>query len=342
MRFGMWFPWVALAMIVTVGVMVWRQSVAVSQVESRWQEVNAKQIEQMRQANDIIETANSRIEDANSVIAELDDRIAQRDQIIAAQGDTIDFLSTPAPTYTPMPTYTLYPTVTPRPTYTRYPTATPRPTYTPYPTPRPTSTPRPTYTPRFPTPTSIWNVPTRHPTATPRPTPLPSERVSIYEGIKIYSDDGAGRGFIQSVGCKDYLITAAHVVGNSRRVYIEYPLGWNIGWKPVTFKYPDQDVAIVDVTDEFIGGCQDGYWPDEALGHILSKGKVTSYKLSYTTPGECPLVRTDVITTDAPVYPGYSGSPVINDADRLVGIAVCGDNTGSTIVTWEVIEALLP
>ena len=127
--------------------------------------------------------------------------------------------------------------------------------------------------------------------------------VSIYEGIKVYSNDGSGRGFIQTVDCKDYLITAAHVVGNSSRLYIEYPLGRNVGWKPVTFKYLDQDVAIVDITDEFIPNCQDGYWGNEALGHILSEGEVTSYKLSYTTRGGCPLVSTDVITISAPVYP---------------------------------------
>ena len=298
MRFGMWFPWAVLLVIVTVGVMVWRQSVAVSQVERRWQEVNARQIEQMRQANDLI----------------------------VAQRDTIDFLSAPAPTYTPMPTYTRYPTATPRPTYTRYPTLWP------------TRTPRPTYTPRYPTPTSVSNVPTR------RSTPTPSERVSVYEGIKVYSANVSGRGFIQTVGCKDYLITAAHVVGNSRRIYIEHPVGRNIGWKPVTFKYPDQDIAIVDITDEFVGCFQDGYWPDEALGHILSEGKVTSHKLNHTSRSvDCPLVNTDIITADAPAYPGYSGSPVINSAtDLLIGIAVCGDNTGSTIVTWDVIEALLP
>ena len=167
--------------------------------------------------------------------------------------------------------------------------------------------------------------------------------VSIYEGIKVYSNDGSGRGFIKTVGCKDYLITAAHVVGNSRRLYIEYPLGRNVGWKPVTFKYLDQDVAIVDITDEFIPNCQDGYWGNEALGHILSEGEVTSYKLSYTTRGECPLVSTDVITISAPVYPGYSGSPVVNNTtNRLIGIAVCGDNTGSTLVPWDVIDSLLP
>lgn len=315
MRFGMLFPWAVLLVMVTVGLMIWRQAVVVSEVETRSQEAYSAQEEQMRQANDLIRAANSRIADSNSVIKELDDRVFQQNQTIVAQRDTIDLLSTPAPTYTP------------RPTYTRYPTATPR----------------PTYTPRRPTPTSIRNIPTRRPTAMPHPTPLPSEMVSIYEGIKVYSNDGSGRGFIKTVDCKDYLITAAHVVGNSRRLYIEYPLGRNVGWKPVTFKYPDHDLAIVDITDEFIPNCQDGYWGNEALGHILSEGEVTSYKLSYTTRGGCPLVSTDVITISAPVYPGYSGSPVINNTtNRLIGIAVCGDNTGSTLVPWEVIESLLP
>ena len=340
MRFNKWFPWVALLLIVALGVLAWRQAVVVSDIETRWQEVHTKQVEQMRQGNDIIvsqrnslrtaeadiDAARSYIEAANSVIAEQNDSITgqnriitQQDEIIASQRLTINILSTPAPTYTPQPTYTLQPTHTPYPTTTPRPTPTPRPTYTRYPTPSPTRWYRPT------------------------PTPLPVEMVSVYEGIKVYSDEGSGRGFIRTAGCKHYLITAAHVVGNSRWLYIEYPVGRNVGRKPVTFKYPDQDVAIVDITDEFAAGCSDGYWGDEALGHILSEGKVTSYKLSYTTPGECPLVRTDVITISAPVYPGYSGSPVVNNTtDRLIGIAVCGDNTGSTVVTWEVIEALLP
>lgn len=128
MRFNKWFPWVALSLIITVGVMIWRQAVVVSEVETRWQEVYSAQEEQMRQANDLIRAANSRIADSNSVIKELDDRVSQQNQTIAAQRDTIDLLSTPAPTYTPRPTYTRYPTATPRPTYT------PQPTYTRYPT----------------------------------------------------------------------------------------------------------------------------------------------------------------------------------------------------------------
>lgn len=351
MRFNKWFPWVVLLLIVALGVLAWRQAVVVSDTETRWQEVHTKQVEQMRQGNDIIvsqrnslrtaeadiDAARSYIEAANSVIAEQNDSITgqnsiitRQDEIIGSQRLTINLLSTPAPTYTPQPTYTLQPTHTP------YPTATPRPTHTPYPTatPRPTRTPRPTYT-RYPTPTPTrWYRPT--------PTPLPAEMVSVYEGIKVYSDDGSGRGFIQSAGCKKYLITAAHVVGNSRWLYIEYPVGRNIGRKPVTFKYPDQDVAIVDITDEFVAGCSDGYWGDEALGHILSKGEVTSYKPNYTASGECPLVKTDVITTNAATYPGYSGSPVINDDDKLIGMEVCSNDAGSILVQWSVIESLLP
>ena len=318
MRFGMLFPWAALLVIVTAGVLLWRQSIVMSDLESRWQEAYDAQAERARRANALVVTANDRIKYANSVIQErndrlgsqdatlgyLSDRVAVRDGIIASQRDTIIRLSTPPATYMP------------------YPTATPRPTYTRYPTPRPTP---------------------RRSTRDPAPTPLPRETISIYEGIKVYSDDSGGRGFILTANCKDYLVTAAHVVGNSRELYIEYPAGNNIGWKPVTFKYPDQDLAMVDVTDEFVSVCAaDGYWGDDALGHILAQGEITSYKTNYNGSQDCPLVATDIITTDAPAYSGYSGSPVLDSADYHIGILVCGDADSSVVVTWDVIEGLLP
>jgi hypothetical protein len=79
--------------------------------------------------------------------------------------------STPVPTATAYPTYTLVPTDTPMPT--EVPTATPYPTYTPVPTEVPTATPYPTYTP-FPTQASTatpYPTYTPYPTATPRPLP---------------------------------------------------------------------------------------------------------------------------------------------------------------------------
>ena len=357
MRFARLLPWAVLLVIVTAGVMLWRQTVIISERDARWQESYSAQEEQTSRANALLDIANKRIEYANTVIQDRGDRIGSqeatigflsdgvsaRDETIDTQRETINLLSTPPPTYTRYPTptpqltYTPYPTATPRPTYTRYPTPTPQLTYTPY----PTATPRPTYT-RYPTPRPRPTY-TPRPTRRPTPTPLPSEIVSIYEGIKVYSDDGGGRGFIQTADCKIYLITAAHVIGNSRQIYIEYPVGRNIGWKPVTFKYPDQDIALVDITDEFGSGCgKDGYWGDAALGHILSMGEITAYKPKYTSSGDCPLVRTDVITTDASTYPGYSGSPVINDSDRLIGISVCSNDAGNVIVRWSVIADLLP
>lgn len=338
MRFNKWLPWVALLLIITVGAMVWRQAVVVSDIETRWQEAHAKQVEQMQRGNDIIvsqrdslrtaeadiDAARAAFNAANSVIAEQNDGITgqnriitQQDEVIASQRLTINLLSTPEPTYTPQPTYTLQPTHTP------YPTATPRPTHT----------PRPTYT-RYPTPTpTIWYRPT--------PTPSASERVSVYEGIKVYSDDSAGRGFLSCHNRRAYLITAAHVLGSSYQLYIEHPPGDNIRWEWVTRKRTRQDVAIVDVTRYF--DCYaDGYIVDDTIGHILSKGEITSYESSYTSYGDCPLVRTDVVITNAPFYPGYSGSPVVNDRGVLVGMNVCFSEDSSYVVPWEVIESLLP
>ena len=335
MRPALLLPWAVLLIIITAGGMLWRQTLVVSERDAQWQQSYAAQAAQTRRANNLVATANDRIRHANAIIQErnarlgrqdatlghLADRAAARDEIIADQRATINRLSTPAATYTPPPTYTPWPTATPRPTYTPRPPLAAAPAAIPPPAP----------------------TPTRRPTATPWPTatPLPAEKVSIYEGIKVYSHDGAGRGFITSAGCRDYFITAAHVVENSRRVFIEYPFGRNVGWKSVTSRHPDQDIAIVEITNEFIGDCGDGYWPD-SLGHILSQGEITAYRDGYTTRGDCPLVRTDVMITDAPAYPGYSGSPVLNADDYLIGITVCGDADRSVVVAWDVIEDLLP
>lgn len=357
MRPALLLPWAVLLIIITAGAMLWRQTLVVSERDAQWQQSYAAQAAQTRRANNLVATANDRIRHANAVIQERNHRLGRQDatlghlahraaagdKIIAAQRAALNRLSTPAATYTPPPTYTPYPTATPRPTYTPppplplQPTYTPPPTYTPHPTPTPAAIGNPPPVPTAAPP------PTRRPTATPWPTatPLPAEKVSIYEGIKVYSHDGSGRGFITSAGCRDYFITAAHVVENSRRVYIEYPFGRNVGWKPVTARHPDQDIAIVEISNEFIGDCGDGYWPD-SLGHILSQGAITAYRSDYTTRGDCPLVRTDVMITDAPAYPGYSGSPVLNADDYLIGITVCGDAHRSVVVAWDVIEDLLP
>ncbi|MCH8063054.1 MAG: trypsin-like peptidase domain-containing protein [Chloroflexi bacterium] len=208
------------------------------------------------------------------------------------------------------PTVTV--TATPVPTTTSLPT----PTLTPVPTPTSSPLPKATLTPT--------------PTSTPRPTATPTLSKVIAEikpaVVQIISDAGTGSGFVFSED--GWVVTNAHVVGNSMDVAVMIDGRTPIEGRVVGLD-EEVDLAVIRL-EGFEGlkiltfGDSDAVSEGEdvvaigfPLGDILgstatvTKGVVSSRR--YTGSVE-------YLQTDAAINPGNSGGPLINTSGEVVGI----------------------
>lgn len=163
------------------------------------------------------------------------------DEVAATIDARVQAALAQVPTQTPLPTITPVPTVTPQPEPTLVPVATPQPTVTPvtWPTPQPTVTPAATVTPQ--------------PTSTPQPIPpglvgagdlYDDLRLSV---VEIRTATGIGSGWPVDEG---WIVTNAHVVGNSSTVFVRIPNttgGFDTALGQVRGKDTRRDLAVIEV-----------------------------------------------------------------------------------------------
>lgn len=233
------------------------------------------------------------------------------------------------PTVTPQPTTTPQPGPTPQPIPTPAPTATaqPDPTPQPIPTPAPTATPQP--------------IPTPAPTATPQPIiDLNAVYLDAWPSVfYVEADEGIGTGWLLEEG---FIVTAQHVVEGDNRVLIRQADGQSF-FSTVIATDSFHDIALLRVPTtaqlpenarplslgELI--TDDAGKPVIALGYsgrfgIQDDGTVGSAAANvgvvsqiFETPQGLQLVM------DAPVDPGDSGGPVLNERGQVVGMSVSVD-----------------
>ena len=202
------------------------------------------------------------------------------------------------------------------------PTATslPAPTFTPVPTPTNSPLPKATSTP----------TPAPPPTSTPRPTATPTLSKVIAEiksaVVQIISDAGTGSGFVFSED--GWVVTNAHVVGNSLDVAVMIDGRAPIKWRVVGLD-EEIDLAVIRLEgfevlqiltfadSDFVSEGEDVVAIGFPLGDILgstatvTKGVVSSRRFTDSV---------EYLQTDAAINPGNSGGPLINTSGEVVGI----------------------
>ena len=254
----------------------------------------------------------------------------------------------PTPTHTPLPTNT--PTQIPTPTNT--PTQIPTPTNTPTPSPTPTLTPSPTYTPsptlsptstptvtptltNTPTPTPTPTLtPTQIPTPTKTSTPTASQQLGLVKNsiVKIETGYSSGSGVL--IGNNGEILTNYHVIENRKQIQVTLNEGQS-ETATLLATDPSRDLAIIDISGEdheylkiqpiVISEVGNIVY---ALGYPLSSNyTVTSGVISAITKRIPTINRNswdkkeyDFIQTDAPLNPGNSGGPLVDDKGTLLGI----------------------
>ncbi len=139
---------------------------------------------------------------------------------------------------------------------------------------------------------------------------------------------GGGTGIIWSK--QGQIVTAAHVVGRSQEAEVGLPDGRSLNAKILGLD-PYSDIALLKVEAEdlkpIIKADSEKLRPGEfvlalasAFGPPVSvtSGIITSPKRSL--PGFWGNMLEDVIVTDAPLNPGYSGGPLINAEGEMIGL----------------------
>ncbi len=141
--------------------------------------------------------------------------------------------------------------------------------------------------------------------------------------VEITTNDGKGTGF--SISNDGYIITNEHVIEDALTITVTFPDD-GLFKGQVVESFPDIDLAILKVEGEKHPHLTlaDSYKPikNEAIyfignplnfSGIANEGKVIDYTLLSDWEQQ-------VIMLDAPVYRGNSGSPVINEAGKVIGI----------------------
>jgi len=141
----------------------------------------------------------------------------------------------------------------------------------------------------------------------------------------LHDAQSIGTGFF--INNKGYILTCAHVVSNSVKIWITIPsFGKDIYIAKVISFYPEMDIAILKTTDIKIKnflklGNSDNIFPGEtvnAIGYPMGQDKVKF------TKGIISGRQDNSIQTDTPLNPGNSGGPLMNEKNEVIGINFAG------------------
>lgn len=146
--------------------------------------------------------------------------------------------------------------------------------------------------------------------------------IDIFSPYKIQSDnEGIGTGFF--INNEGYILTCAHVVDGSIKIWINSPLE---GKKKIPVEIHsicyDKDLAILKTIDyvnkDF---CKLGNSNKmSAENSVLAIGYPLGQDRLKKTKGIISGIQDRYIQTDAPINPGNSGGPLFNSDDEVIGI----------------------
>lgn len=175
-----------------------------------------------------------------------------------------------------------------------------------------------------------------------------SQMKSILEAVVTVSAGGGhGSGFF--VSADGMILTNAHVVGTASRVRVTLSTGRKM-YGEVMRRDAARDVALVQVEPQDIRPLPLRFTPVTQAEKVYAIGTPTLETLSSTiTSGIVSAVRSpespgkSFIQSDAPVSPGNSGGPLLDDRGNVVAITVLkvrGENLNLFIPIASALEAM--
>ncbi len=140
-----------------------------------------------------------------------------------------------------------------------------------------------------------------------------------------------GTGFLID---HDYIVTAAHVIENSKSFIINFPeTGQTVFKGDIVSVYPEFDIALI-----YLNGKKRENFIKLGDSDTLKLGE-TVYALGYPDNSQQPLntkgtisgLRDDKIQTDAALNRGNSGGPLLDSKNRVIGInsSIFADSDGA-------------
>lgn len=146
--------------------------------------------------------------------------------------------------------------------------------------------------------------------------------IDIFSPFKIHSDsESIGTGFF--INSDGYIITCAHVVSESIKLWINTPID---GKKKIPVKIHsicyDKDIAVLKTIDyknkDF---CKLGDSDKiNAENNVLTMGYPLGQDRLKKTKGIISGIQDRYIQIDAPINPGNSGGPLFNSNMEVIGI----------------------
>ena len=152
--------------------------------------------------------------------------------------------------------------------------------------------------------------------------------------VRVRSRRGFGSGVVWS---KDgYIVTCSHVVGRAATVEVGLQQGDRLEARVIGHD-PYADMALLKVEPSELNPIEIGDSEEAKVGQLVfavanpfggrpstTSGIVTTAKASL---GWGPGSAENVIVTDAPLNPGYSGGPLVNAAGKMIGLNVAYANS---------------
>ena len=152
--------------------------------------------------------------------------------------------------------------------------------------------------------------------------------------VRVRSRRGFGSGVVWSED--GYILTCSHVVGRAETVEVGFGDGSRLEAKVVGHD-PYADMALVKVERTGLKPVEVGNSDGVQVGQLVfalanafggkpstTSGIITTAKASL---GWGPSSVDDVIITDAPLNPGYSGGPLVNASGKMIGLNVAYANS---------------
>jgi S1-C subfamily serine protease len=166
--------------------------------------------------------------------------------------------------------------------------------------------------------------------------------------VRVRSKRGFGSGVIWSED--GYILTCSHVVGRAATVEVGFGEGPRLEARVIGHD-PYSDMALLKVEKTGLKPVEVGDSEAVEVGQLVfafanpfgrspstTSGIVTTAKASL---GWGPGSVGDVIVTDAPLNPGYSGGPLVNASGRMIGLNVAYANSRGISIPVNSIKSVI-
>ena len=170
--------------------------------------------------------------------------------------------------------------------------------------------------------------------------------------VRVRSARGFGSGLVWSEeGC---ILTCSHVIGRASTVEVGLEKGLNVEARVVGHD-PYSDMALLKIEQKGLKPIERGDSEQIKVGQLVFAFANSFGRRPSTTSGIVTTARTalgwgrgvmdNMIVTDAPLNPGYSGGPLVDAAGRMIGLNVAYANSRGIAIpinaAKEIVDSLI-